>query len=299
LERPEIERRLIELGCIPLDKSHLIRVGFLDLFNGKDDIFKFLESQKENLSDDLKSLRRVITEWVNGKRDIHPGESATIYRFFIYPSWAENDGRRFIKWGSLKKRKITDDPKKVLYRSPQELILLDGGTSQWVSAAYLYHSLFGEAEKIESPSPKIKLTYDEVEKRRANKRWEPQYDETILQQEIAIIEMIKNGRTSWKPQHSEDYPLARVLGLISREGGEQLFSSASEHETNRFIEMEKVIADVDAGKEIVSTDHRPIMAGVARQLIQGRVVQIKYPKRVSKSFPLIQFRKFVDFCQKC
>lgn len=299
----DIESRLISLGLIPWDKSWIIRMGYLDFLRERNDIFEFLEKEKNNLSGDLESLRRVLKAWKNGEQEIDVGESATIYRFFIYHSWATGDDKRFIKRGSLINRQITDDPAKVIDKPTRKLLLLDGGTSQWASAAYLYRWVTsGTIKKINNPPAKLQLTYDAVDhwagKRRLRQCWEPRYDETILKQAAAVIETLKTGKTSWRPKHSEDYPLARALGLISRKDGERLFSSAEYHETNRFNEMEQVISDVEAGREIVSIDHRPIQAGVMLQLIQGRKIKVKNIEQVSKSWPLSQFLKFVHFCQE-
>lgn len=302
MEISDMEIRLIEMRCIPWDKSFIIRMGYFDLFQGRDEIFKFLEREKDRLSNDLKSLQWVLTAWLEREQDIDVGESAALYRFFIYPSWVARDRKIFIKRGSLINRPITYDSRKVIRQPIRKLLLLDGGTSQWASAAYLYNWLFGTAKKIDNPPAKLQLTYEAAdywfEKRVAGKCWEPRYDGTILKQAMAVIDTLKTGETSWRPKHSEDYCLARALGLTSRADGERLFSSAVSHETNRFVEMEKVISDVEAGREIVSTDHRPIQAGVFLQLIQGREIKVKYPEEVSKSWPLSQFQKFVDFCQR-
>jgi len=299
----DIEARLIGLGCIPWDKSWIIRMGYLDFFRRKAGIFEFLEREKNNLSSDLESLSRVLTAWKNGGQDIDVGESATLYRFFIYHSWVAEDRKIFIKRGSLLSRPITDEPRKVINQKTKELLLLDGGTSQWASAAYLYRWLIYRAGmRIKNPPVKLKVTYDAIDhwltQRRAGQYWEPRHDETILRQAVAVIDMLKTSKTAWRPEHSEDYCLARALGLMSRKDGEKLFSSVASHETNRFGEMEKVIADVKAGREIVSIDHRPIQAGVALQLIQKREIKIKHPEAVGKSWPLPQFLKFVDFCQR-
>lgn len=158
----DIETRLIELGLIPWDKSFTIRMGYMDFFLGKTSIFKFLEKEKDNLSGDLLSLWQLMIAWKEGKP--MKTESATTLRFFIYPSWMAQDHRVFIKQGSLINRQITDDPRKVIYQPTSKLILLDGGTSQWASAAYLYYwSIKRPWAKINNPPPKLQSTYDDVE----------------------------------------------------------------------------------------------------------------------------------------
>ncbi|MDO8601218.1 MAG: hypothetical protein Q7R46_00890 [bacterium] len=295
----DIETRLIELGLIPWDKSFTIRMGYMDFFRGKTSIFKFLEREKDNLSGDLLSFWQLMIAWKEGKP--MKTESATTLRFFIYPSWMAQDHRVFIKQGSLINRQITDDPRKVIYQPTNKLILLDGGTSQWASAAYLYYwSIKKPWMKINNPPPKLQSTYEDVEYydrlnwREMGECWKPQRDRTILKQVVAVIDMLKTVTTLWRPEHSEDCCIAMAFGM-SVEEVKKLFPSAIDHETNRFTEMPKVIADVKAGREITSIDHRAIWAGVALQLIQGREVKVRHPEAVGKSWPPVQFWKCVDF----
>ena len=64
-----MENNLVEKNLIPLDKSWIIRMGFLDVIHGYEDINTFLEKQKD-LNDDLLSLKIVCKEW-NTQDDIH------------------------------------------------------------------------------------------------------------------------------------------------------------------------------------------------------------------------------------
>ncbi|MDO8559324.1 MAG: hypothetical protein Q7R84_03245 [bacterium] len=281
---------------IPWGKSWLIRMGILDLLYNKNQIFSFTKSQKAEFPHDARSLIRALAVYKEGKVDVDVGESGTLFRFLRFIFWATQNGRKLIKRGSLLKRKIADDP-GIVYLSPEELGNLDGGTSQWQSASYLFYSRFGLERKIKNPPEMLQLTYEAVEHYRnqmaMGRPWELRRDETILKQAVAIVEMLRQEKTSFKPKHSEDFCLARALGLITTEDGKKFFPSEAEHETNRFLEMERVIADVESGREIKSIDHRPIYSGAVMQMMQGRKIRVKYPGKVGKSWP--QFWRFVDF----
>ncbi len=295
----DIADTLIKNNLIPWGKSWLIRMGILDLLYNKNRIFSFSEKQKAEFPHDARSLIRGLAVYKEGKVDVDVGESGTLLRFLAFISLATKNGRKFIRHGSLLNRKIADDP-GIIYLSPEELGKLDGGTSQWQSASYLFYSRFALERKIENPPEMLQLTYEAVDHYRnqmvAGRPWELRRDETILRQAVAIIERLKQGETSFRPKHSEDFCIARALGLITTENGKRLFSSEVNHETNRFVEIEKVIADVESGRIIKSIDHRPIYSGVIMQIMQGRKIRVKYPGKVGKSWP--QFWKFMDFITK-
>ena len=80
-----MEELLTDKALIPLDKSWIIRMGFLDIISGRRDILTFFNSQA-NLNDDLLALKRVAETWDTGD-EINVGESGTIYRFFKFASW--------------------------------------------------------------------------------------------------------------------------------------------------------------------------------------------------------------------
>ncbi|MBI2041876.1 MAG: hypothetical protein HYT20_02575 [Candidatus Nealsonbacteria bacterium] len=290
---------LVRNNLIPWGKSWLIRMGILDLLYNKNRIFSFTKSQKAEFPHDAKSLIRALAVYKEGKTDLDVGESGTLLHFLLFISLATKNGRKFIRHGSLLSRNITYDP-SIVYLSPEELGKLDGGTSQLQSASYLFYSRFGLGRKIENPPEMLQLTYDAVDHYKdqmaIGRPWELKRDETLLRQAVAIFEMLKQGKTSFKPKHSEDFCLARALGLITTEEGKKLFPSEANHETNRFLEMERVIADVENSRQIKSIDHRPIYSGTVMQIIQGRKISVKYPAKVGKSWP--QFWKFVDFITK-
>lgn len=283
---------LIEKGYIPLDKSWIIRMGVLDLLNGYNDTIQFLEKQ-ESISDDLQSLYNASLDWLNG-RPIHVGESGTLYRFLLYASWKLNEEKKFIIHGTLNERNICDDPIIVRY-SQKKLLELDNGTSQWASAAVL----LGDNERIDDAPFKLKLTYEAIEswnsKRQNNECWEPRFDETILNQANAFIEIKKRGKTEFIPEQTEDYCFSRAFGLIDSVEGEKRWSSLRGHESDRILEMEQSLEDNAADKEINSKDHRVVQAIAMLQKVENKPIKIKHPSSINKSWP--QFWKFLEDLQ--
>ncbi len=275
---------LIKKGYIPLDKSWIIRMGVLDLLNGYEDTVQFLSKQKQ-LSTDLKALQQAILDWSSGI--IHVGESGTLYRFLKFASWKLKLNKKFILSGTLEKRKICDDPKIINY-SLQELLELDNRTSQWASAAVL----LGSRERVAHPPYKLKLTYEAVshwkERRSRELCWEPRFDETILRQAEAFVDLLKTGKTSFVPKQPEDYCFACAFGLVKGDAWPSLRS----HETNRIEEMKKMLRKADKGTEIDSVDHRVVQAVAMRQKLKGMSIKVKYPEAVNKSWP--QFWKFLS-----
>ena len=147
-----------------LDKSWIIRMGFLDLTKGYKDIRGFLENEYERLNDDLKSLKDICDKW-DTSEPLDVGESGTLYRFLKFYFWKKGEEREFILRGTLKDREICDDP-SIIKRSLEKLKdkKLDNGTSQWQSAAILSAFVLGEKIKqIENPASKVQVTYNAID----------------------------------------------------------------------------------------------------------------------------------------
>jgi hypothetical protein len=278
---------------IPLDKSWMIRLGVLDILNGYDDITKFL-SKQTNLSDDLQALYRVAQDW-NSNQSLDVGESATLYRFLKFASWKYKLNKEFIKRGTLRKRKICNNPKIVNWPL-EKLQTLDYGTSQWASASVL----LGNKEIIQNPPYKLKLTYEAVshwkERRSLGLCWIPREDETILRQALAYIELLETDKTSFIPEHSEDYCFARAFNLITSKEARKKWPSLYGHESKRIKHMEDVINQADKNEIINSTDHRAIQANVLSQKFKNKPVYIRNRNAVNKSWP--RFYDFVQYCEK-
>ncbi len=278
------------LKFIPLDKSWIIRLGFLDLINGYDDIKRFLDKQ-DNLGSDLKALKDVAENWDN--KYLNAGESGTLYRFLRFYFWNNKQEKVIEKQGTLKNRDICNNPEIIDY-SVERLLKLDNGTSQWASASYL----IGKTRKINNAPEKLKLSYKASEywkkQRRESKLWWVKRDETIKRQASAYINYLITGEMNFEPEHSEDYCFSRAFDLIKSEQGEELWPQLKEHESNRIKEMEEMLKKADLGDEIDSKDHRVVQAVVMKSILDKKEINITNKQAVNKSWP--EFWKFISYC---
>ena len=277
----------MENEFIPLDKSWIIRMGVLDVVNDHKDVLDFLDKQ-ENLGDDLLALRNVVEVW-NTDKPVDVGESGTLYRFFRFVSWKLGLNKEFVIRRTLKERKITNDP-NIINLSQRELLKLDNNTSQWASAKVL----LGDSERLENPPYKLKLTYEAVEhwnqKRVEGKSWEPKYDETIQRQAEAYCKLLNGEKFEFVSEQAEDFCFAYVFGFETLEEGEKNWPSLRGHESDRIEAMERELDNAKNGRGIESKDHRVVQAIAMWAKLNNKVVNIKYPESVNKSWP-----QFWDF----
>jgi hypothetical protein len=275
---------------IPLDKSKTIRSGVLDALSGRDSTLTLLRSQPI-LSDDLKALLRASEEWLSNERVIHVGESGTLYRFLKFASWKYGLDKSFVLEGTLRDRRICDDP-RIINLPILELLKLDNRTSQWASAAVLMGNR--EVAQINEPY-KLQVT------RQVLKQWEAhktsgrpmpvQYDETILRQAQAFANRIDGG-VIFAPQQAEDYCFARVFGLMSKNEGARRWPSLAGHESNRIESVERALKSLRSGSAICTTDHR-VMQAVAMLAVAKQIdIGLGPLDCVNKSWP--QFWDFLE-----
>jgi hypothetical protein len=283
-----------EIGkYIPLDKSWMIRLGVLDILHGCQDIVEFLGKQ-ERLSDDLQALYRAARDWRSGK-PINVGESATLYRALQFLSWEHGLNKEFRLEGTLIDRDICDD-QSIVFWEPEKLLTLDGGTTQWATAAYLA----GDRRRVQSPEEKLQDTYDAVEHwesmRAKGECWEPRKDETLKRQALAYLEVLSTGKTNFDPRHSEDYCFARAFGRITLRKGAQLWGTKlANHESDRIPHLEEMLKKAERGEFIDSQDHRVVQAVAMRQKVKGLPVRVKDRSVVNKSWP--EFWNFLAYAR--
>jgi len=265
----------ITKGYIPLDKSWMNRMGVLDLLNGYDDTIRFLKKQK-GLGKDLQALYQASIDWKDGEKQIHIGESGTLYRFLKFASWKLGLEKEFILEGTLRSREVCDDPKIIDYPL-EELLKLDGGTSQWASASVL----LGNDSMAENPPFKLKVTYEAVkhwkESRAQGKCWEPRYDETILKQASAYSGILR-GEHNFEPEQAEDYCFAAAFGFMTRYQGEKRWPQLKNHESDRLETIQEALIsyyDNDIKTKIDSDDHRVVQAMAMLIRSQHRDMSIK------------------------
>ncbi len=290
---PEEKPRWVE-DYIPLDKSWIIRMGVLDLFNGnKDRIKNFLGSQKD-LGGDLLALKGVIETWGTDE-PVDVGESATLYRILQFASWKLNLNKKFITHGTLTERlkNMTKDPNTVNL-SLNQLLALPEKTSQWATASVL----LGNKERIPNPPYKLQVSFDAVEhwnkQRQHGKTWEPIHDTTIQEQADVFLAMIQGKKMPFTPMQAEDYCFAYTFGYMSREEGEAKWPNLRGHESNRF-EMERILTRAKAGEEIDSEDHRVVWAIAMWGQVNSKNVKFSYPDAVNKTWP--KFWAFLEYAK--
>lgn len=289
----EETRRQIE-SFIPLDKSWIIRMGVLDLLNGRKDIDDFLNKQK-NLGGDLLALKKAVESWGTDK-PVDVGESATLYRVLQFASWELNLNKKFVTRGTLTKRlrNMTKDP-NIVNLSLNELLDLPEKTSQWATASVLC----GNRERIPNPPYKLQVSFDAVrhwnKQRQHGKTWEPRPDTTILRQANVFLAMMKGKKVPFTPMQAEDYCFAYAFGYMSREEGEAKWPNLRGHESDRFNEMEEVLTEANAGEMIDSKDHRVVQAIAMWGQVNNKNVRFSYPDAVHKTWP--KFWDFLDYAK--
>ncbi len=251
---------------IPLDKYWMVRMGTLDLANDSNYIEKFLDTQNDaDLGGDVLTLKRVSKIWKTDQ-EVDVGEFGTLSRYLQFLSWLRGLNKKFTKGGTLVDRKVSNDPDIVNW-DLKKLGTLDGGTTQWASAAILFRPS-DEIEKELKDLPEIKyflqMTIEAKkyweEKRRQGIPWEPRQDELIARQAEYFVNRLNSKPASFIATNPDEYCFARAFELMSREEGEKRWPEAKHHESDRFEEMEKVIAQAQKGEPIDSKDHRVIHA---------------------------------------
>jgi hypothetical protein len=291
---------LVEQGYIPLDKSWMIRLGVLDLLSGYDNMINFLSNQKE-LSEDLEALLRASKQWKENK-PVDVGESATLYRCLRYASWQRWKNMEFIKRGTLNKRKICDDP-SIIHWPLEKLLTLDGGTTQWWTAACLCGRYDEPFDSTGISRAKIDLTLGAIIHwniiREEQKCWDVRHDITIGMQAIDYLNLVKGvycDNSAFVPRQAEDYCFARAFGYISKEEGEVRWPQLRNHESDRIKSMEDALIAAKSGQTVVSDDHRVVQAIAMWSKFSNIPVNFSNPDAVKKSWP--QFWRFLDYSSK-
>jgi len=298
---------LISQGYIPLDKSWHIRMGVLDILDGKDATIKFLEffANEGKICDDLEALCTASKEWLKGEKGIPVGESGTLYRFLQFADWQLRKGKEFATEGTLTERRkeMCQNPDIVNWPL-EELLTLDDETSQWASAAVICAAANDyEIERIETDKYKLNLTYEAVEHWKAQKErkkmWEVRYDDTIIGQALAYLKLLKTNEMVFKPEQAEDYCFARAFGVIKEEDiprYSKKWKSLHKHESNRIKGMEKALTQYQTGEIIDSKDHRVVHAIAMLANYEDKNVEFEYKSAVNKSW--IEFWEFLEDSRK-
>jgi hypothetical protein len=187
---------------------------------------------------------------------------------------------------------------------------LEGGTSQWQTAAILN----GNTEVLLEVPFYLRKTYDIKtkwkSKRDAGEIWEVPRDPTLITQSEDYLIFLETGQIRTKPEKLGDcdlYCFLRTFGVVEREWGEKNWPQLAEHESNRLETTDIMISQKENGETIVSDDHRIVQAAAmkiqAEAFRKGTylpVEEIKQrfsnPNCVAKKWP--EFWKAMDYFPK-
>ena len=274
---------------LPLDKSWMIRMGMLDLQANSDQSLVFLRNHRTELGDDLLALLSVLESW-KSEAQLDVGESGTLFRFVQYYCWLIGDPREIIRHGTLKNRELYSNP-NVVKMNLSELLSLDGGTSQWASAAVLFGVLTLNRE--ETIPYKLQTTVEALghwrHAQETDEPWLPRVDETIRKQAAAYMDWRRTGKIEFAPEQAEDFLFACTFGLMTPKEGENSWPQLRNHESDRIVEMRRLL-DSDV---IDSADHRVVQA-LAMRFPQRKITE-RSKKAVNKTWP--QFWAFLRLAQ--
>lgn len=288
----DIENELIRNKLIPLSKYWSLRLGFLDIINSTSLFIPLIEG-REDLGDDGKKMIIISKEWKT-KNEHNVGEGGALFRYLQFTSWKFNLGKKFIKEGTLKNREICDNPEIVNWPI-NKLLQLDNKTPQWASVAIL----LGNKEKIPNDYF-LKLSKEALAhyKHIKNKGGfcEIQYDETLLSQARAFIDILTTGKSNYEPLQQDEYCFARAFEIIDKYQGEKLWPELRGHESDRIEEMENMIKKLENSEIIESKDHRVVQAIALLAMKERKRADFANPSCVNKSWP--QFWKFLEFIKE-
>lgn len=277
---------------MPWDKSWGLRCGVKDILAGEAKRTAEILDAQPYLADDLVALQKAAQNWDHA-RTISVGESGSLFRFLQYAIWQEDLDKELIKSGTLIGRPMSGR-EQVLGKSQAELLLLDKETSQWATAAVLN----GDTERLTDPPYKLAVTYQAVEywtdTQSKGESWQLRKDATITAQAVAFQSLLKGLRPDFEPMQAEDFPFARVFGYMTTDEAKKRWRSLAGHESNRFEEVDAMLALAEQGEPVPTRDHRIAQAITFWGKIMEREVDIVYPNCVSKSWPREQFNAFLE-----
>lgn len=287
-----MDERLESEKFIPLSKYWSLRLGFLDIVNETALFLPQIEN-REDLGDDARKMIIISREW-RTKNEHNVGEGGALFRYLQFASWKYNLEKKFIKEGTLKDRKMCDNPEIVNWPL-EKLLELDNSTPQWASVSIL----LGNREEVPD-NYFLNLSKEALEEygnAKQEKRFcELRYDETLTLQAEAFIDALGNRRVNYVPEQQDEYCFARVFNLIGSEEGERRWPELRGHESNRLKEMEKMIGKYEREEEIDSKDHRVVQAISMRGVYDKREAKFAFPECVSKSWP--RFWDFIKYIRE-
>lgn len=284
-----------QLKFIPLDKSHSLCLGAIDIIHGRGERFlreidKWAYSNNNNVPIDVRAACSCARVWNDPKSSIPVGNSKTLYCLLKFAMWLKNDQRMCLVGDDLFSRETCRDP-SVTKWDQKKLMTLEGGSPQWASASVIS----GDKEKIYDAPYHLSLTYRAIHQWNTGK-YALQLDKPILGQSRAFQDLLKSRSTSWEPETPEDYCFARSFDKISLSSGRQKWPFLMCKASNRILQMETAMSEYNQGKTISSYDHRIVQAIAMKSLFDSKSISFSNPTVVDKSWP--SFWEFLQAVNK-
>jgi len=284
---------LVKEGYIPWNKGEAIRGIILGMRDKNPLAMDYIAKQIKRSEDEEAALKCSHGYFLD-ESQLYVGKSATLLRCARYLIWDKGQEIEFVMDNQLRKRQVCDNP-EIIHWSLGRLRDINGEvTTQWITAALLT----GRDNTLKEIPDKVQMTLDVIAAWEANE-WRPRHDETLFGQAVAYLELLHKGKTTWQPQHTEDYCVGKGLGRVTLEQEAEWKECLDNQESIRTQEASEVLAAADAGQPIYSKDHRPLQEVAFYQKLKNPDItwdelNIIHPEAISKSWPLEQFKRFLE-----
>jgi hypothetical protein len=247
---------------------------------------------------DLGAARLASEAWLSGSREIPVGKSRTLNIMLRALDLTEGGHRTFLKDEELAKRRVSER-EDILFLPAQQLLALEGGTTQWLSAVYQISDAKKQLElrPFMDADPKLIMTVESDAEWKGREhmqlRWEPRKDQVLLAQAEAYVQFLLTGRMDFVVKEREDFAFGIFFEKFTVEEGAKRWPGLAKHESNRLISVVEAKNQVMKGQPVDSEDHRVIQASMMFAQAHGIEVNILHPDSVSKSWPRKQFEGFL------
>lgn len=281
--------------CLPVEKSWYGNLAFQALIEGNSLVIKSIQSYGLLLPRDVINVCNSSEQILRGETEIYVGEGGAWARKLAYGNAKFGWGLTIVKDGTLVGRPDEFKPEMV-DASVDELRRLNKGSSQLASAAVLtgstdampddasYHlQMAYEARDFWADWPKDQL----IPLRR---------DRTLRRQTLSALGYMMTGEIDFIPIQVEDYPFARVFGVMTAaDAVARGWGNLEGHESSRLITTDEAIEMVEQGVSVPFADHRLLQP---LRFKYGADARFDHVEAISKSWPLIQFNRAVALCHE-
>ena len=246
-------------------------------------------------------LPRDVTEVCNsseqilrGEREIYVGEGGAWARKLAYGNAKFGWGLTIVKDGTLVGRPDDFTP-DLVDASVSELHMLNKGSSQVASAAVLA----GSSDPIpDDASYHLQMAYE------ARDFWADwpkdqliplRRDQTLRRQTLSALGYMMTGEVRFVPIQAEDYPFARVFGVMTTaDAVARGWGNLEGHESSRLTSVDESIDLVEQGLSVPFADHRILQP---LRFKYGMAARFDHVEAIGKSWPLVNFNRAVLLCR--